>query len=601
MDAERFPYYGLVPKEEEANLVFREKALAMGRKDRQAAKDMWRMCSRDALFYINAFGWIYEPRTASVLPFITYPYQDEALSAMLASIGQEDLCVKKSRTMGASWMCLIAFEHQWHFRPMSAFGVMSRTESLVDKADDPDCLFAKIMFFHDHLPPWLRTKYSHTELKLKNEENGATITGASTTGNAFRGGRKTAILMDEFAAFGQQDGYGALFATQPVTFSRIYNSTPQGVGNAYFDVAHDQNIKHLVLPWWDHPRYNPGLYTSKNGVLEVRDHDFKFAEDYPFVLDGKLRSVWYDIECKRTPVPQLIAQEIDMDFLGSGFQFFPKDMLAAHEEQHAMAPMMEGELRYDAETGEPKAFETTRNGLLKLWCLLDAHGRPPRMGTHCIGADVSSGTGASNSCLSVLNQQTGEKVATFVSPNTRPYDLAKLAYALGYWFADNDGREALIVPESNGGHNQQFIRTLMELGYGNVYRRGDDLTGAKSGKAKLGWGSGREQKRLLLEDYSRALEDSAFVNHDRESIEECRYYVFFPDGSIDHAQARNVNDPSGARLNHGDRVIADALAWRGSRGTKPEEVDEMDPPYMSFAWREAEREKEMVAESQTFW
>lgn len=589
---DRYPFYvKYVPTSLGDNLLYRREMVRLGDSSRQAASDLWAMCARDLLFYLNTFCWIYEPRTKSVLPFITWPFQNRALRGIEDAIGgatpAHDLSIVKSRDMGASWMSLAVMEHQWHFADMADFGVVSRNQDTVDKYDDPSCLFWKFLFLHEHQPKWLQARFSRTELKVKNLDNGSVLTGTATTGNMFRGARKTAILLDEFAAFSQDDGYRALYSTQAASNCRIYNSTPQGVGNAFYDIAHKPEVRQLRLPWWEHPEKRPGLYRSRDGVLDIVDQSYPFPPDYKFLLDGRVRSPWYDQECARTPIPQLIAQELDMDFLGSGFTYFKKELLDRHEQEYAMPPFQRGELKRHAVSQEPDEFRADESGHLMLWCLLDKDGNPPQTREgYAIGADVSAGTGSSNSVLSVVCRQSGEKVASYVNPNIAPHELAAIAFAMGQWFQTREQHEAFIVPEANGGHNQQFIKTLMELGYGHLYFQQDDKSIAPKRSNKPGWGSGKEPKRLLLERYGKALQESQFINHDAEALNECREYVFFPDGSVDHARSRNVIDPSGAKDNHGDRVIADALACLGLLGARWGADPEPEIPVGSFAWRQ---------------
>jgi hypothetical protein len=52
-------------------------------------------------------------------------------------------------------------------------------------------------------------------------------------------------------------------------------------------------------------------------------------------------------------------------------------------------------------------------------------------------------------------------------------------------------------------------------------------------------------------------------------LRECREYIFQASGSVEHSRSINTIDPTGARDNHGDRVIADALCWRGMKDYKP--------------------------------
>lgn len=55
------------------------------------------------------------------------------------------------------------------------------------------------------------------------------------------------------------------------------------------------------------------------------------------------------------------------------------------------------------------------------------------------------------------------------------------------------------------------------------------------------------------------------MNPSKPAISELKEYIYSPTLGIVHARAETNIDPSGARDNHGDRCIADALAWRASK------------------------------------
>jgi hypothetical protein len=78
-----------------------------------------------------------------------------------------------------------------------------------------------------------------------------------------------------------------------------------------------------------------------------------------------------------------------------------------------------------------------------------------------------------------------------------------------------------------------------------------------------------------------------FINHSLPALDEMLHYVHMPDGSIEHDRAKSTMDPTAAGENHGDRVIADAVAWRavGSTPAHDPKKQEADPPYNSMAWR----------------
>lgn len=565
------PYYHLVPKAVDENLRWRREALAWGDSSETAQKELWVMCARDPLFWLNTFCWVYEPRGKrdKVLPYVTWEFQDKALLAMEARVGLRDATIEKSRDTTGTWSALGLTVHHFQFEEWFSAMLVSRNQDLVDKTDDPDCLFWKVLFLLRSQPAWLRPHVERNLLKLRNADNDATITGASTTGNVGRASRKTLVVIDEFAAFNTEDGYRALYATQAVTASRFFISTPQGVGNAFYDVAHSSTIDKIVLDWKDHPQKNPGLYaTGEDGAVRIIDETYDFPDDYPFILDGKTRSPWYDAECERTPIPQLIAQELDRDYLGSDFQFFRRLIIEGHIKRNVRPAYVTGDIQFDKLTAHPTGFKENARGRLRLWCYLGIKEIPARDRTYVMGADISAGTGASNSCLSIADAKTYEKVAEFTTPALMPHEMAKVAAALGWWFCGPDEEPAYVVPEANGGHNRQFIKTLIDLGYWNLYFRRNEQKISPQQTDTPGWASTQDNKRELLEDYALALSEDRFLNRSREALEECQEYVYFTDGSIDHARARNQLDPSGAGANHGDRVIADALCYKGLKEKK---------------------------------
>ncbi len=553
-------YYDMVPRDLKANLKFRSDLVKMGSTDKKAAEELYIMCSRDMLFYVNAFCWTYDPRVGDgTLPFMTYDFQNEALLEIDSAIGDHDLVIKKSRDMGASWMLLTVFEWRWHFRSNQSFLLVSRNEDYVDKPGNPKSLFWKIDFIHKYLPGWLTPKTTRTKLRLTNDDNSSTIDGESTTGDVARGDRRTAIGLDEFAAFDVDAGYRALASTRDATNSRIFNSTPSGTNNAFYDFATNEDIKQLTLHWTLHP--------------------LKAADSYEDG-QGKTRSPWYDEECKRCANPQEIAQELDIDFAGSDYQFFDVTILDRLMKETASHPFTIGELKHNAVTGEPEGFEQQPKGCLRLWVHPDAQGNLPTDRRYVIGADIAAGTGSSNSVLSVGDTKTGEKVAELVTPNLRPDQLATYVVALGRWFGGPD-KEALLIWEAPGpGRN--YGDRIMELGYKNIWYKPDP-----SGKrSKIpGWWPTKDEKRVLYSDYRTALSKKYFINRSMDALRECKEIIFAATGWITHSRSLRTIDPSGARENHGDRPTADALLWKGMMRATQRRTTTPGVPEGSLLWR----------------
>ena len=553
-------FYDLVPKDPKANLAFRKDLIKMGSTDKKAAEELYIMCSRDILFYINAFCWTYDPRVGDgTLPFLTYDFQNTALIEMEDAIGQRDIVIKKSRDMGASWMLLTVFEWRWHFRNSQSFLLVSRNEDYVDKPGNPKSLFWKIDFIHKYLPGWMKPRITRTKLRLTNEYNGSTIDGESTTGDVARGDRRTAIGLDEFAAFDVDAGYRALASTRDATKCRVFNSTPSGTNNAFFDLATSETMQTVTLHWTQHPIKSAGSYKDSQ---------------------GKTRSPWYDEECKRCANPQEIAQELDIDFAGSDYQFFDVRMLDRLMQETASPPLAIGELLHNQVNGNVEGFDPAPKGKLRLWVNPDAHGKLPTDRKYVIGADIAAGTGSSNSVLSIGDCRTGEKVGELVTPNLRPDQLATYAVALGRWFCGPD-KEALLIWEAPGpGRN--YGDRILELGYKNIWYKQD-----QSGKqSKIpGWWPTKDEKRSLYSDYRTALSTSHFINRSMDALRECKEIVFAATGWITHSRSLRTIDPSGARENHGDRPTADALLWRGMQKPSPVRMPSVGTPEGSLLWR----------------
>ena len=532
-------YYKSVPKDFEANLDFRKEMLELAAKDDRAREELWIACSRDLLFYINVFCWTYDPRKSKgVLPFITYNFQDESITSIRDCILEgRDLVIKKSRDMGASWMLLSVFEWFWHFKDGQSFLLVSRNEDYVDKTGNPKALFWKIDFLHKHQPNWLIPSITRTKLRLTNDENGSTIDGESTTGDVARGDRRTAIGLDEFAAFDVDSSYRALASTRDATRCRIFNSTPAGSSNAFYDISHNAEIEQLELHWSLHPEKAEGLYET----------------------GGKMRSPWYDAECKRCAHSQEIAQELDIDFAGSDYQFFDQKMLTRLMVEYGCPPLKVGDLRYDRDSMMPMAFDEIKNGKLRLWFDPGVICKVPPDREFAIGVDIATGTGSSNSVISVGDCRTGEKVAEYVSSKTRPEELGRLAVALGKWFTGPSMRPAFMIWEAPGpGRN--FGDAVIDAGYRNFYCKQDDIKIKRGSGSRIpGWWPTKDNKRALYAEYRDALNEGRFLNKSKEALSECKEIVYTQNGWIQHSKTNASMDPSGARENHGDRPTADAL------------------------------------------
>jgi len=608
-------YDEYVPREHWANVEYRREVLQLAGSDKLAAEQMLAMCSEDPLFYINTFCYTYSPKDSisgyPITPFVTYDFQNEAIMELLSCINNgQDAAVPKSRDMGASWMGLAAIEWCWHFRDYLSFLMVSRKEDLVDKKGFPGALFWKIDFTHRYQPKWLLPEGrwlgdkdpNRKLLHLENASNGSVIDGESTTGNVGVGDRRTALFVDEFAAFPTDDGYAVLRGTRDVSNCRLFNSTPRGQ-NAFYEVC-TKTAAHIVrMHWSKHPLKNLGLYQRDvdtgivkhldgfRGMVDVLDKgDSKlkrvmYPDDYPFAKDGKLRSPWYDKQCSRGVSPAEIAQELDIDFLGSDYQFFDAEMIDILKRKHCRAPDLVGDLEFDPETFVPRRFREHKDGRLALWIPLDSRDRPSKTRKFMLGSDVSAGTGASNSVSCVVDKETGEKVGVFRDSNLLPTPFAGLSIAIAKWF-----NNAFMVWDRSGPTGEVFTKVVVRHGYGNIYYRRNEKKVGRNITDEPGYFLNSQAKTVVFEDYRDALANSRFVNRSESGMNECLQFIRKADGGIEHSSSLNSQDPSGARTAHGDEVVADALANIGmTERQENREPEQPEVPVGSLAWRQQQK------------
>lgn len=545
------------------------------------AGQLRRACSVDPFFYINAMCWTVDPKRPhkrKKVPFVTYGYQDEALDVLLDSLDDAfDVQVEKSRQLGASWLFTILIQWCWRFRRGQNFLLLSRSDEYVDKSDEPKSLFWKIDFIHRNLPAWLMPvgwdSGKHRKVKrIVNPENQNAITGEATTEDSGRGGTYTAVLHDEFAAC--DVGTGILKSTRAATGTRWFNSTPKGTGNAHYRIVqlsrqNPKQVRPLRFHWSQHPEFGKGLYrVGKEGKITRTDKDYPLPADYfevnadligsikrrGFWNDFPLRSPWFDVQCARATTKAEIAQELEIDYQGAGYQFFEQGDIQELIRLYCCPPLVTGDFDYDVETLEPRGFRQQGQGRLELWCELP-HGTPPLGRPYVIGVDAAAGTGASNSVASIWDAKTAEKVGEYVDPTIKPERFARLVIALAKWFD-----EAFVIWETTGS-GRAFGDAVIEWGYGRYYSRAKNDESGETG-VKAGWAPTRDNKYQLLSQYRGALADRTAFNRSQQAMQETLEYVFLGNNWVEHACLAEVEDPSGAREQHGDRVIADALACK---------------------------------------
>ena len=616
------PITGLVvPKRPAENLSWRLKLLEAAENDVEMQAELLTLCSQSLLFWINAFcftlrvketvGGKEQQAEHSHLPFVTWSHvQDPVILRIDHAIENgEELLTDKSRDMGATWSHLAVLIWRFLFRPDQSFLMVSEKEDRVDKLDgvathyphgplaNPATLFGKIDYVLARLPEWMLPEMGRKKMQLVNRANGSRIGGESSGANVATSERHTAIFLDEFAKV--ENAESIKRSTKDVAACRLVCSTPNGPGTTYSKWRMSGTIPVMVLPWWEHPEKGEGRYVAEDELGR-----------------WKIRSPWYDNEAK-VRSPKELAIEIDMDHVGSGNTFFEANVIETHKKLFGRKPLNTFEIRWrDDNIGDQdiiKAIERcdpkvvrrfAAKGPWRCWAALDEEtGRLDQTRSYTLGIDISQGQGASHSVVSVMCDQTREKVLEFADANTPPYAFAKLVIAAALWIGGTNKRP-LICWENNGTPGFDFGNHIVQIyRYPAIYfDRQVGTLGERIGK-RYGWRSSTEKKAAALGVLRRAYAHGGFTNHSTESLDEALTYIQYDGGGI--GPAALLEESESARLVHGDRVIADMLclvphAPRDVIDNGEESAKRNDPRTFGGRMRAWQKEKAIAAQGNRF-
>lgn len=595
-------YYKDVPADFAGNLAYREWVQKEALKSRRRRMALLEMCRNDLLYYVSVFVWQYNPKKVKtgeriVEPFIPWPYQPKVFRSMLSCYErQRPLVIEKSRELGATWMLLIL--EDWLCQTQDYIHVIniSRSADAVD-CRSMDSLFAKVRFMHGFLPEWLRGDIDEQKMHLEYHRTHSSMTGEASTGKATVSGRASLIGIDEFSKI--REAVEVRERTASTADCRIFISTHEGTGTEFYKLTTDTpEFEKIVLHWTQHPEKNQGLYrfAAAENKIEVLDKTHVFPVEFPFVYSEEpaggpfpgLRSPWYDQMCSDIGNQRGVAVELDINPSGSVSQVFPSLLIRTLKAQYVKAPLWEGTLHYDRESGRNPALLKREGGPLKLWLNPDAEGGPP-VDDYALGVDPAEGSGATNSCISGLSKTTGEKILEYATPFVDAVEFGTIAVALCRLFKDGQGEPAELAWEDDGP-GERFKARVLELGFRHVYCRESLYSlNAKRGQMVPGWYPSPKNKVVLMIDYLVALTKRQCINRSGLALDECLHYRWTTAERIEHSGAAESDDPTEARVNHGDRVVADALAWMlckragkivSQRGKEPAVAQPG-----SFAWR----------------
>lgn len=572
----------LIPRDYLLNLQWRLYVLLKARNNPELQAALVHVCRLDILFYINTFCYQFDPTkkgTRRIGPFISWPFQERALLDRPETTGRKgvlwcyekdrSMVVEKSREMGATWLFLIFQDWLCLFHDYVQCLNISRSEKAVE-SKTKNSLFTKIRFIHEHLPEWASGELLEEKMYFEFKRSRSEITGEASTGKSGVGGRGSVIFIDEFAEI--EEDVDVRQKTASTGNCRFFNSTHLGTGTQFYELTQNPDFVKLQMHWTRHPDKNAGLYSydldkkklrfweyvpATDEIKELDGPRYDYGKKYDFNLEGKpvggphpgIRCPWYDWKASDIGSERGTAMQLDMNASGSVSQFFDPLMIRDLK-QWCRAPDFEGDIYYD-DFGNFTSLEAREGGPLRLWCnLID--GKPPKY-FYGIGADVSGGSGATPSCLSITNGQTGEKVGEYFNSRIDPKEFGILSVSLCRFF-----HGAKIIWE-HVGPGVNYGLQIIELGYRNIWMRANEDKLGNTRSETIGWNPVGMTKMLI--EYQAALRKREMLNRSARALEECLAFKYDSRGKVIHSGISG-DDFSAARENHGDLTVSDGLSWK---------------------------------------
>lgn len=551
-----------LPRSVEKNLEYRQETLIKCAKDPEFRARILEACRRDPAFWINTFAWTKDPnKPFSKIPFILYEdFQDDFIWAITNSIERgSDVLVEKTREMGVSWMVLYVFVWFWLFRDNCDFRVGSRKEDFVDKIGDMDTLIEKVRFCVRYLPGWMlpkdyREEENATYMKVRNPENGNTIIGESANAHFGSGGRRKAILIDEFAKWETSVAEAAWTSTHDVTKCRIVVSTPVGSGNKFAQLAlgTKEKIRKITLHWTLHPEKANGAYylDGDGNKIPIEDHKkaFKIWNENRQQKDALIvRSPWYDGECERRSESD-VAQELDVDYLKSGHPFFSiKNInrqrvweLTVRKNPFSRVPYgfyIQGKI---VNVGHKFNFLENQN---ETWIKIFELPKPYM--EYVLGGDTAEGLEKGDENFGVIREKYSRNTVAVIDGAFPPKDFEYYCFLAGKFYND-----ALIAVE-NEKFGYAVNQGLEQLGANLYYTQRDETAKGKIETPKRGFTTDLRSRPLMLAKAEEEIRKVSCEVRYEKIISQMKTFIKNP---------KKGGRPEADGNMHDDGVIAFAIA-----------------------------------------
>jgi hypothetical protein len=210
---------------------------------------------------------------------------------------------------------------------------------------------------------------------------------------------------------------------------------------------------------------------------------------------------------------------------------------------------------------------------------------------YIVSCDISRGTGASNSVLSIIDVNLCKLVGIYVNAYIDVVDFAELAVGISRW-----AYNAYLIWEANGP-GDTFGKRVLRQGYHNIYWNKDERAETRATSKKPGWyntsgpnGTKFAVLNSLDAGMAEALKPERNYHYleipDDKVLSEMMNYIF-AEGKTDVLSTDEIGETSSeGKFAHGDRVISVSLGFFALKyQPKKNFREERTPPKESFQYR----------------
>lgn len=417
-------------------------------------------CLMNPIYAIETYLETFDKTQEGFVPFKLFPRQKEIINAYEKNRFN---LVTKPRQAGVSTTtaAYMAIKVGWadEDNPEAVLIIANKQELAFE-------FLAKIKDFLSQLPRWVwgHEYYgnpknegksifltdSKKEIKLP---NGSRVKAVATSKDALRGFTPTFLIMDEAAYIDNgAEVFGAALTALGTGGRATLISTPNGMDPLYYK-TYDQartkknNFNIIEMKWYEDLRYNKDLRWIKGDDVEKEIY-FTFESYQRRIADGwKPTSSWYEEMCMgMNNDARMIAQELDVSFIGSGGNVISEEYIEYHEKNNVI---------------EPKITMGLEN---EIWIWEE----PQEGHQYIMGVDVSRGDGEDSSTIVIIDFTTMEQVMEYQG-KIQPDLLAQIVEEYGELY------EAYTVVDVTGGMGVSTVLKLLEFNYKRLHY--DDATG----------------------------------------------------------------------------------------------------------------------------